>query len=91
MSTNALADLAFPLPPLEEQRRFTDLATRSDTLKEQQRDFARCDDDKKRVKDAYQSLFPDLPDANFDFVGASARIERQPGYASIASEREGTV
>ena len=46
-------------------------------------DFARCDDDNKRVKDAYQSLFPDLPDANFDFAGASAWIERQPGYASI--------
>lgn len=32
--------------------------------------FARCDDDSERVKDAYQSLFPDLPDANFDFAGA---------------------
>jgi hypothetical protein len=78
----------------------TDLASRTlfrETLRHQAGrdmrivDFARCDDDNKRVKDAYQSLFPDLPDANFDFAGASAWIERQPGYASIASEREGTV
>ena len=52
---------------------------------------ARTGDDEERVKKAYRSLFADLPDANFDFAGASAWIEHQPGYAFIASEREGTV
>jgi len=39
--------------------------------------LARSDDGKNRVKKSYRSLFRDLPDANFDFQGADAWVERQ--------------
>lgn len=39
-----------------------------------------CDsDEKRRVKDAYRSLFKALPDSQFDFCGAKAWTERQLG------------
>lgn len=66
----------------------TDLASRTlfgETIRDQASrsvqivNFAPSEKDKNRVKKSYRSLFGnDLPDANFDFAGASAWIERQP-------------
>jgi hypothetical protein len=70
---------SFPVTDLASRTLFRETLMNRTDRQVQIVNIAPSEMDKDRVKKSYRSLFgKDLPDANFDFAGASAWIERQP-------------